>query len=850
MKAELLLTGRYIRRHKKQFFASIACIAVFAASICAVQLFRLSSDNNTREERFSQEGRLGGYAQDADPKLITDEELAKWDAGAIYITGEAQTDFDTYQNTTYVGCMDDRAKNLQKLLFKEGDYPKTATEAAVVATTAKALQLDGKIGKTFSLEIDENGKTVKKEFTLTGILRDYPMDSWWVMPQVLRGSKDSGDEYLKVNIVYGIDLNESKDANLFGAKDHSGSLFTDEQPSPNEQIVNANMRVMSIVLTAFFLLLVILGVYTVVKITFQDRQRHIGLLRCIGMNKRQAVLSLMLQGLFLALCAAVLCAPLGMGFAWLAAFVMRLCGYPFFTFVFDLQAVLLSCAVCVGAVLLAFAIQSVTLLRRNVLAYGGQPKPKRVRTGVQKYTSFARMWAGKGSGGVQDKLSAVMVAGCISILLFGTFAAQFSALQRFYWQDQNSQKYGCDYEIYMGKGESVLPYLTINTPMESGISADNIKLLKQTDGLSVDSYAIDDMCTAWILSPGNTSQDVLKRYEKKGSYYTKYGDEKEQRENLTYAGYKENENLIYQKFVGLSFDQLMRSSETLKEGTVDKTAYAKGAQAVAFGEGYQKGDKLTVSIPVYKPADVYGEGKAKPVIHNVEVEITAVCKTDDLKTPFMKQMQTRYSNWIALSDELLTGLDSSLRYDYTALSYTGDRTDIDAVRGAEDVIETVVAQSTGVQLTDYLNLSEKWDAAARQIQVPVLVLVTLFLLIIFLALTLSNSVKIKSRLRSYALLRAIGADHKQLLKTVFYSTLRTCLIGALIGVCLGFAASTFIYVTSGHGIPIQNILLTGMLPAALGGIFLITAISLLSCLRPVRWVISQNITQAIDSIQY
>lgn len=849
MKAELLLTGRYIRRHKKQFFASIACIAVFAASICAVQLFRLSSDNNTREERFSQEGRLGGYAQDADPKLITDEELAKWDAGAIYITGEAQTDFDTYENTTYIGFMDERAKNLQKLLFKEGDYPKTATEAAVVATTAKALQLDGKIGKTFSLEIDENGKTVKKEFTLSGILQDYPMDSWWVMPQVLMGTQNSGNEFLKVNVVYGIDPDQ-KGVNHFGTLDYNGQQFTDERLSPNEQIVNANMRVMSIVLTAFFLLLVILGVYTVVKITFQDRQRHIGLLRCIGMTKGQAVLSLMLQGLFLALCAAVLCAPLGMGFAWLAAFVMRLCGYPFFTFVFDLQPVLLSCAVCVGAVLLAFALQSLTLLRHGVLSYDAQPKPKRVRAGVQKQTSFARLWAGKGSGGVQDKLSAVLVAGCIAILLFGTFAAQFSALQKYYWDGQNAENRKCDYEVYMLQGSNVLPYFLINTPMESGISADNINLLKQTVGLTVDSYAIDDMCTAWILSPGNTPKDVLKRYEKKGSYYTKYGDEKEQRENLTYAGYKENENLIYQKFVGLSFDQLMRSSETLKEGTVDKTAYAKGAQAVAFGEGYQKGDKLTVSIPVYKPADVYGEGKAKPVIHNFEVEITAVCKTDDLKTPFMKQMQTRYSNWIALSDELLTGLDSSLRYDYTALSYTGDRTDIDAVRGAEDVIETVVAQSTGVQLTDYLNLSEKWDAAARQIQVPVLVLVTLFLLIIFLALTLSNSVKIKSRLRSYALLRAIGADHKQLLKTVFYSTLRTCLIGALIGVCLGFAASTFIYVTSGHGIPIQNVLLTGMLPAALGGIFLITAISLLSCLRPVRWVISQNITQAIDSIQY
>lgn len=108
------------------------------------------------------------------------------------------------------------------------------------------------------------------------------------------------------------------------------------------------MRVTSTVLSAFFLLLVLLGVYTVVKITFQDRQRHIGLLRCIGMTKGQTVLSLVVQGIILALCAAVLCAPLGVGFAWVAALVMRLSGYPFFTLVIELQPVLISCAVCAG----------------------------------------------------------------------------------------------------------------------------------------------------------------------------------------------------------------------------------------------------------------------------------------------------------------------------------------------------------------------------------------------------------------------------------------------------------------------------------------------------------------------
>lgn len=46
------------------------------------------------------------------------------------------------------------------------------------------------------------------------------------------------------------------------------------------------------------------------------------------------------------------------------------------------------------------------------------------------------------------------------------------------------------------------------------------------------------------------------------------------------------------------------------------------------------------------------------------------------------------------------------------------------------------------------------------------------------------------------------------------------------------------------------VILGGMLPAAIGGILLVTLISLLSCLRPAGWVMKQNITEAIASVRY
>lgn len=55
---------------------------------------------------------------------------------------------------------------------------------------------------------------------------------------------------------------------------------------------------------------------------------------------------------------------------------------------------------------------------------------------------------------------------------------------------------------------------------------------------------------------------------------------------------------------------------------------------------------------------------------------------------------------------------------------------------------------------------------------------------------------------------------------------------------------------NGHGIPIANVILTGMLPATIGGILLVTLISLLSCLSPCGWVMKQSITGAIDSVRY
>lgn len=854
MKAELLLTIRYLIKHKKQFFASVVCIAFFAAAIGAVQLFRLSSDNSTSEERLSVIGRLGGYAVNVNPKLVTKEELEKNDAGAVYITGEVETDYSTATTITYIGYMDNKAKDLQKLILKKGDYPKTANEAAMAESQVKALQLKGDIGEKFTLDIVKNGKSEKQAFTLTGITQEYAYnDSYWIMPQVLTGSVNAPNTYLQVNIAYGIDLNKEK-GNTFEAESFAGSLFNDENISLNEQIVNANMQRTSTIMTSFFILLVLLGVFTVVKITFQDRRRYICLMRCVGMTKGQGAVSLILQGITVALFSALLCMPFSIGFAWLAAYIMRTFGgYPFFVLIVQPQPVILSAIICACVVITAFIIQSVTLLQANVLSYNTEINKNNKRRNWKSTRSFIKLWssAEKRGSRIQNGLSIALIAGCIAILIFGTFSANFSALEKYCYDSERTEELGCDYEFLMLQGAEIPDYLCINIPRESGVTAKNIDLIKNTEGLSIGTYAVDNMCTAWILSPGCANEEILSRYAENGYLYSQMPgqDKSKMRKHLTYAGYKSNEDLIQHRFIGLSYDQVINSSKAMKSSNINKEAFNSGKQVVAFGNKVKAGDKFTVSVPIYNPNDMYKKEQAKPVIHNIDVEVAAVCNRESIENPTLKDLISPNYDCIVISDEYLMNIDNRLRYDYVSVNYTGDRSDMELIKNTEDVLTTINYQSSSVELQNYINLSSKWDEVVREVQLPTMVLVGLFLCIILLALTLSNSVKIKSRVKSYSLMRAIGLNKKQLLKTSFYSSFKICMTGTVIGIVIGYALSGFIKAQY-FWYPVTSNLVMAMIVATLIGIILITLIALLSCLGPVKWIMKKNITDSIESIQY
>ncbi|MFQ9798050.1 MAG: FtsX-like permease family protein [Clostridia bacterium] len=69
-------------------------------------------------------------------------------------------------------------------------------------------------------------------------------------------------------------------------------------PDSIEETQIRNARIISLALTLFVWIVMLVGILNLVEITFSSRKRYIQLLRCVGMDKRRTVAIFILQVAF------------------------------------------------------------------------------------------------------------------------------------------------------------------------------------------------------------------------------------------------------------------------------------------------------------------------------------------------------------------------------------------------------------------------------------------------------------------------------------------------------------------------------------------------------------------------
>lgn len=853
MKAEWTLACAYIKRHKKQFATSAVCVAIFAAAICGLQLF-LSAYNDWKSDELH---RVYGFYESA--YVDVNPEAAKASTppapvhAAVYVTGQVDLPAAIPQTRPCVGYWTGDAPYLLNTTVLEGRLPQEKGEAALAQNAYDVLGLDAKVGDTFTLQVlDADGHAQAVTYRLCGILSPY-RDTWskfigtgndrdFLVPDIL--TAPSNAPVLVAHILMGDDKdNYAAGINTYSGSYNQNGILLDR----NMDDIQAQFILISTLMVLLLTGLTVLGIRHVAQITLKEQRKFLGLLRCLGATRGQAARTLLLHGALLGICALGVGVLLGVGLFYAITAALnqftytlsyRLALFPF------LSTFLLGMAV----ILVTYWLQIRKALRTGLLGFqtAGGEAPKKEKRG--KDTSFVRLWrrATRRANRAQNWMVLMMASFCMLLIVFTPFYAELTVQSNYSYDDLELSQTGMDHWFGLRNGSGDIGLLGQEHPRYKGVRAASYQELTQNPNLRMDYAEIGPMSSARILDvPGAQQPPAIENIRKGGSFRTS-GDQTQRDQAMRAAGYPDDADLLWYAIRGIPYDQLAAFAPHLRAGTIDADAYGQGRQVAAFGSDFSVGDRVTISIAAYPMSE--GDDTGTPVITNVEVEVGAVYHIEHADSLAAQRVLRNGSSFLAFSAEAMQAIDPGAGFDDVCLSLNCDPGDAQAMASVAETLRKVNSQSFLTYYRDFTQLHQEKMDLSMQLKLPYLVMIAIFVAAIFIALAISMNLKVKSGVRSFALLRAIGMDQKQLSKLLLLDNLLPCMAGAGAGLVLGVALSLLFSLWMSYGV--AGLFLQTVLPCAVAGLVLLALLCVLSYLQPRKWLLNQPVVESIDSVLY
>ncbi|HHZ06538.1 MAG TPA: FtsX-like permease family protein [Clostridiales bacterium] len=743
----------------------------------------------------------------------------------------------------YMGYADSTAVDLQNWSMLKGTMPTAADEVAIQEKTYYSMGITNKVGERVTLQINTSDGVISKEYTLTGIMHNYGtyIDKFGTdipkAPQVITGENSSTN--MCVNIYY----DDTSDSLV-----DFGGEYNKINANVDSRSINS-INTISISLTVFFLLLTCLGIHNIVKVTYKEREQYIGLMRCIGLKRGQAYRVFLLQGIVMAVIACAVGCGIGIAVYLLAVAIMNAIGTAEYLFILSTVPFLVSVAICLVVVVGSFAVQMLSFSKRAPLDYNTIKLPKNRRS-RRKSKTFVALWGRvySKSNRSQMIMSIALIASCMALLCFGFFYGEIQPMGRYYYDMLRAEETKEDFRAFVSSGSNDAGLLYINVPRGSGLSKEQVKEINDNENLSVDFCNTGVFTSTYLLVDDKAQCQSVQDYVKNAESLIQMGGHKDTRKSMEAAGYSGNQELYGLITAAVPTDQLSKLEPALLQGEIDTEKFNSGEQIAVLGDYFKVGDSFTISYVTYTTKINDDRNEEVPTIHNFDVTVGAVYDSA-AKVSVLKGLQDAASkNCIIMNDNVLMAVDPTLSYENVSIKYTGDIKDKQAIDDARMYLNMQASNGVNVSITDYLGISEKWNNIVTTYTTPVIFIVSVFMLIILLSLMMVNSVKVKSNLKSYALLRAIGMDKQQLSRIIIRDTLKHSIIGILIG---GVSILGFITVVSMSAtLPYASVLINTVIPVALIGAGAVILVSLLSCILPVRWVMKQDVSTSIDTIKY
>lgn len=834
MRAEFFLSYRYMTKHKKQSLSVILVTALFISALVATWIYMQSYEATQMNYYAETWGAYYAIVNNADLSDVDNVEslLKEKDSGIAY----NYFNVDYSDKVFYVGYIDQTAISLLPIKLKEGKYPENSGEIAIENSTYVALGLKEAVGEKVSIPVIVNGESVVKEYTLVGITENYlsafRYDAYLrqnALPTLLTADEEAISRTVVVcktksacNFFY--DYGESCSYNSYAAETLKENFL--------DYIVNTAGFIFCIII-----IVTVFGIIGVYVYTLRDRQKFMSLLRCIGLKRYKGVGLFFIQGGVYWLISATVGGIFGI--VWSYAFILI---YDIFgkSLIFTLtwEPFILAWLISGITALIVYTVPSIVFFQKAPLALA-RHKHRRSKHGKNKILPLSELWnkSLKKEYRLQNVFSVVLTALCVFVALFGYYVFTIDSSNDYTYV---SGKYE-DYQLYLGGGGGSSETFGFNLPRNQGVLHKYLLEIYQLGDVDVLYKSTMNMNSQYILSESGA---VHSFFENENNYMSILTANQTSHfaEALKAAGGKDGDVFVKPWVYVLDWDHDVKNLKLVR-GSVNESAFVSGDEIIAPDNGFDVGDKLTVMIPVVK------DGFSEQNTYEFDYVVKEVTVAATYSGNISEDTSGRNCN-IILSAEYLYSIDPTLNYYLVKLKLK-DGTSDKRAEEISDYLEGLTMRSQNLRLTDYAMEKRENLRLMREGQVQIGLIVIMFVVIIAASIAVSSYVKLRTNMRSYILMRAIGANGNTISSLIKEDIGRLILNGTIIGTVVGLAMVVFVILES----PSKNTsVLFGMFAVLIliaAAVFALIYFTTMLCIKkPVKRIVQANIALSVNSVDF
>lgn len=833
MRAILFLNKKYIKGHVRQSVGVVLCVSLFLTAFLTTLLYRDSARATTEAQGRDEYGSYTGIVYHADAAKVAAqmEAIEESGSGVVRVTHKVKVS-DT-EKPLYLGSMDPNSLSLKSIHIQEGRLPERAGEVAMEETAYAALGLQSQLGEPVTLTLSEEDALETREYTLVGILEPY-IAKWQSLdssknsvskppPTILTIPNDEPAEYMHVL------CGEADAVGDLGGEYSENSFYMGGMMTENRNLVT---DIMLLPLLLFFVVVTAFGVYSIVKFTLQERQRYMGFLRCVGLSKRRGVGLFFLQGCELFFISSFLSTGLSILLLFGIVEFSRLLGNSLQVYL-SLQSFCYTYLIALLVILGISLFPVLSFFQRSPLETGTRQRISKRRR-KQNRDQLAGLWAHATRSAYRSTnlISIMLAAFCMLLTVFGSFISIFEPRVRYSSIAVGERLRQVDYMLYVPGGTSNGENFYLTFPRSMGISPEDLDLLYHTEGLQVNSAEINNMTFHFLLAEQGTQDPYLLTLMDRGAL-----ENSRVEEAVELAGGKPGDQLVELQAKSMDYPSVEKMLPDLVEGHIDKQRFLAGEEIIAPDSSGQKvGDVYTMITP-YSTGDSENESSAQVELHVSQVRVAALYSANPDS-----------SNPNILSSEFSISLEPGLHYDSIFLKNLQKENET-VTQNIEKTLSYITAKSERVSMDNIIQKRKQFVQDVQSQQIQTTVSVCIFMITVILALALSTNVKVRTNMRSYLLMRALGAGQKTIRKLLIFENLRLILYGSLIGG--GCALAILFFMTRDFGfIPSADIYFGVVLPSALGVFLILCALTILAIRKPVKKLLEKSISEELNAIEY